>query len=111
MNEFPIKLSGTIWLLEGTENKISNILRAIFRSREELVIEFLFANHRYTTNLRRSNDTSLSGTFFYDRGSERVRGNVSCKIYENIEGYFLHGFWVEGDYNIEWMAELIKEDV
>ena len=100
-SEYPRKFIGeTSWQLFDDVNVIS-VSRAIFRSPDELVIEFTQDNWLYTVPLKRNGDM-FRAEWEAKRGGEKDNGVAECRLYTSQNDIILFGTWTESNKDHWW---------
>jgi len=108
--KIPQKFIGsTAWVDPADSDKVS-VNRAILRSPDELVVDFVYDGRRYTATLRRTAGNEFVGKYTTQWNGSPYEGNASCRLFTAPEGIFLFGRWSEDNENyIEnyiWWADL-----
>jgi hypothetical protein len=109
---FPQKLSGHLnWTQQTSSSPPGTpVLRAIFRTKNTIVLNFEHSEWHYSGTLERTDRSRFSGVLNATHGSRQAVIDVHCSLFENEDGYFLFGRWLEdGDEWTWWAAFEIVE--
>jgi len=101
--EFPKKFIGSC----SFDYEPVSIKRAIYRSQNEIAIEFDSDNYLYTVNLRSTDGRIFEGQYVARQGGEVENGNVKAKVYWDETGPLLVGNWDEGG-SAKWFVKLTE---
>ncbi len=91
MLQFPKKFVGSC----SFDYEPVSIKRAIYRSQNEIVIEFDSENYLYTVNLKSTDGRIFEGQYTAKQGGKIENGNVKAKMYWDETGPLLVGSWSE----------------
>ncbi len=105
--KYPLKLTGSInWVSCGGDELLDiDVKRALFRTKDEIVLSFHAEGSPYDASLKRTSGSRFEATFPGPNNDPII---VSCNLYSSEDGYFLFGKWTENTYDNWWWAGLRK---
>ena len=99
--EFPQKNIGKLVFTENDD--FLKIKRAIYRTKNEFVLDFIEDDDAYHVNLKSEDGINFTGK--YSIRNDTSTGHVRAKLYKSGDDLLLLGNWYEEE-NMYWFAEL-----
>lgn len=106
MNQYPKKYQGSAGWVQVANSDDVIVDRAILRSPDELVVDFVYDGRRYTVKLHRTGGNEFRGVYITRYGARDFEGSAYCRLFSSAEGLFLFGKWDKDGEMCHWWADL-----
>src|SRR5580765_3347560 len=102
-----LKFTGTTGWLDSDDHFLqADVIRAILRDNDELVLQFEYQGWQYNALLRRQEGSLFEGEFEGQKGKWSSPVKATGMLYTNERGYLISGTWLEDGIEFKWWTEL-----